>query len=1177
MEDCQLLRARRKCPFQVSWNGNQQCFHKHLDSLQNALGKGKVVWKRNEKPVETQFELKLVPYSEDLVWQFDEVSYCESIAFVHIFFVYVSSVDEYRSQIRHRISEWFGQLNKAQNLHWLIVFDSTKAREKKNRGSVLEKLKSDFAKYQDKLVEVCDGNSSATADFSQKVLQTFLASLDRFLANYEKSFAEMKGLWENDDWNLTSFVNQQFNLCRFFWNLSLYDTVSAELDKIDSLINEIIRNCGDNCPKWLRNLSDQSFGETCPLMRLMTHVEGVPENVSLAEFRTFLLANQILSYIFVYNSRKLKTALPSLMGRSETHQTLLTNDFANILLKCVSCSIQSLKIEVYELKMKHEDVQLRVWTSLVITDVIELIDQLFLPLNELNQEQNIVCHLINLKCNSIYEIFKCSESHQKKIVAAWLKSTVAQRNADVLGIKTAELLNVFRRTFLERSELEGSPDQGKTISEMTESVLINGIQIMQTFGWKKSSSALLHSLFVIYRETKDNLNLKLSLMKLLRSLFESCPLIDLLVYYCEMALEMIPDDLKRDKPMYFNVLFLLAQNSESSEKRVKYGQLLFSESANSQEIVKKYNFNYEIPAKFPILIRKVSETFIFSLLHSTVFFKSTLENLFDFPLKNCHVKIVFKKLSKNSTEPMNPLFFSQLTDQNVSRCAAKFRGLLLKDDYKDVMLKAVHEDEKNSQVIFETKCDLQPGTNELELTTFAGIIGSFALNHVEIRCEHLDFILCFQQSIADSPNVENVYLSIDSRKPSVSLGKKPEILLAGISQMITLNVTAGTEAISEESKLTVSYSGEPKSLMEFLGPNSWDDELISTIKPLDSHETTSIDVFLLMIVDGMHFSAEKSVLTVKQLQVEWRGQKWFIELEFLPIMTMKMSTTILENKVLFAVDLSRTDSFDFLELMLTEAELIYQEKDLKNSVVAKRLNPNLTKITAFSSQKIVWQLLHAESDRLASLNHLLRIKYKAVGQPHESSQCLLPHCAFSRDYKIEWNQEFVIGHTEYEINSQIAASENIALCRVHQECNLIVSLTALSGHSDSKIVATIDADPNHWTVLNNYSVVQMKKDCGVASFIVVPQQIGLLPYPSVYIHRCNPDYNDKDTNTDATILGERLNSYHRSQGKQMRVISTRHVGDDNISTGNASTTGSLKFTIKKVFKNVASRMDRDKD
>lgn len=231
--------------------------------------------------------------------------------------------------------------------------------------------------------------------------------------------------------------------------------------------------------------------------------------------------------------------------------------------------------------------------------------------------------------------------------------------------------------------------------------------------------------------------------------------------------------------------------------------------------------------------------------------------------------------------------------------------------------------------------------------------------------------------------------------------------------MITLNVTAGTDAISEKSQLSVSYNGEPKSLMEFLGPNSWTNEFITTIKPLDSHQSTSIDVFLLMVVDGIHFSAEKSVLTVKQLEVEWCGQKWIIELEFLPIMTLKMSTTILESKILFAVDLSRTDSFDFFELMLTEAELISQKKNSEKSVIAKRLNQNLTKITAFSSQKIVWELLHAESNKLTSLNHLLRIKYKAVGQPFESSQCLLPHCAFSRDYKIEWNQEIVIGHASF--------------------------------------------------------------------------------------------------------------------------------------------------------------------
>lgn len=62
------------------------------------------------------------------------------------------TVEEYKNKLRYDIVDWFAQLSKAQNNNWLIIYDSTKAREKKNRGSVLEKLKSDFAKYQEKLV-----------------------------------------------------------------------------------------------------------------------------------------------------------------------------------------------------------------------------------------------------------------------------------------------------------------------------------------------------------------------------------------------------------------------------------------------------------------------------------------------------------------------------------------------------------------------------------------------------------------------------------------------------------------------------------------------------------------------------------------------------------------------------------------------------------------------------------------------------------------------------------------------------------------------------------------------------------------------------------------------------------------------------------------------------------------
>uniref|UniRef100_A0AC35FLZ3 Uncharacterized protein n=1 Tax=Panagrolaimus sp. PS1159 TaxID=55785 RepID=A0AC35FLZ3_9BILA len=69
----------------------------------------------------------------------------------------------------------------------------------------------------------------------------------------------------------------------------------------------------------------------------------------------------------------------------------------------------------------------------------------------------------------------------------------------------------------------------------------------------------------------------------------------------------------------------------------------------------------------------------------------------------------------------------------------------------------------------------------------------------------------------------------------------------------------------------------------------------------------------------------------------------------------------------------------------------------------------------------------------------------------------------------------------------------------------------------------------------NYFVPVKESGVGQTSFIIIPRQIGLLPYPSVYIHhQCNPDFNEKDSISDTTALGERLLSYHRL-GKQQKI------------------------------------------
>ncbi|KAE9552305.1 hypothetical protein FO519_004491 [Halicephalobus sp. NKZ332] len=1132
----------------------------------------------NEKPVETNFELKLVPYSEDLVWQYGEVSYCESVAFVHIFFVYVSSVEEYRLNVRHRVSEWFGQLNKAQNSHWMIIFDSSKAKEKKNRGSILEKLKSDFAKHQEKLVEVCDGGSST--EMTQKISQTFIASLDRFLLNYEQAYAQLKGNWENDSWNLTTFVNQQFNLCRFLWNLSLYDAVSAELDKIDSLVNEIIRNSSENSPQWLQNLKNQSFGETCPLLRLLTHVEGVAENVSLIELRTFLLANQILSFIFIYNNRRSRTASPASPRTTEATQSMLKNDFANIMLKCASCTIQNLRAEIYELGVEYDQILFRVWISVVLTDVIELVEQLFVPLRKLTQDQNIVCHLVSLKCNSLYEIFACSESKPKKAIASWLKATVAQRNADILGSKTAELLNVLRRTFLDRTQLEGSPDQGKNLEELVEYVLIDGIQIFKEFGWEKSASVFLKFLFNVYKENSSENDKKATFMKLLNNLLENCPITEVLIENCETGMEMFLKDMKENRDTWMKILLLMSTRSEEIDKRRKYGEMLIQEAKKDDNQIKIYNFDFGVPTSFPILVKKVSELFIFSLLDAQMSLKITLENRFEFSLKDCTVKLFFKKLNKYTTEPLGPLFSCHMPDSNTSRCTAKTKGLRAREDYKEIMKVAVNEVEEGSPVfVLDGPVDLDPGLNVFELKTVADQVGSFALNHIEITVgPSLKFLLHYQQSIVDFPTLENVYLSIDLRKPNVTLKQKPDTLLAGIAQMISLNVTAGTNAVLEPSELKIKCKGEDP-VMEFLSDSEWTNELVLGIPSLEPYKGKTIDVYLYLPIDEMHFSAEKTILTTKQLQVEWLNEKWIIELGFLPILSLKMSTTIVETKVLFSLDISRSDDFNFFDILLLEANLNQKQSIMKPPFEAKLMNPKLEKIEAHSSHKIVWELPDSKIDKSIPLKHDLKLTYRAEKKSEsKNSSCFLPEFSFEKDYFFDWKQELGIGKAEYDICAQIIPAENIALCRVNQECGLLVSLKLISNHSDSRIVATVDADPHYWSLINKCAVVHMKESgIGQTTFTIIPRQIGLLPFPSVYIHRCNPDYNEKDPITEATVLGERLNSYHRFQGKQMRVIQMKPAAEDTGSMGSTSTTATLKTAMKRAFKTVASRMDREKD
>lgn len=63
----------------------------------------------------------------------------------------LKSFDEYRLNVRPDVSEWFANLNEASESHWIIFFDTSKvAKDKKMKSQLVDKLRSDFARFQNR-------------------------------------------------------------------------------------------------------------------------------------------------------------------------------------------------------------------------------------------------------------------------------------------------------------------------------------------------------------------------------------------------------------------------------------------------------------------------------------------------------------------------------------------------------------------------------------------------------------------------------------------------------------------------------------------------------------------------------------------------------------------------------------------------------------------------------------------------------------------------------------------------------------------------------------------------------------------------------------------------------------------------------------------------------------------
>ncbi|VDN58940.1 unnamed protein product [Dracunculus medinensis] len=224
---------------------------------------------------------------------------------------------------------------------------------------------------------------------------------------------------------------------------------------------------------------------------------------------------------------------------------------------------------------------------------------------------------------------------------------------------------------------------------------------------------------------------------------------------------------------------------------------------------------------------------------------------------------------------------------------------------------------------------------------------------------------------------------------------------------------------------------------------------------------------------------------------------WKFSLEFLPVMNLNMSTTLLEEKVLFEMQIIRP--WDDTWVMFPKEATLTRMKN-GPQLPAKLLNPKLTEIYPKSSYRIVWILPYSKPSQ-GSYEHQIILTYNIM--PVKAEDCDVPMNIFSRDY-LFMDEAFISAKgPSYELCAQLLSSQpGAALCRIDNECDMIISLRSLTNQVET-IMINLDSDPTFWDIRERNKFLCVKESgLGQISFSIIPKMVGFLPYPSINIYCC---------------------------------------------------------------------------
>uniref|UniRef100_A0A914KVU2 TRAPPC10/Trs130 N-terminal domain-containing protein n=1 Tax=Meloidogyne incognita TaxID=6306 RepID=A0A914KVU2_MELIC len=334
-----VFKANKKDPIRISWHGNEECFNKNQKIILDSIGNGVLQWKRDSHttnfPLNLRFQPSFVPFDADcsIIKNGNSNDNMPStFAFLHFYFIFPKNFEEYRISVRPEISEWFSDLTEANCQSWLIIFDSSRVKDKKNRSQINDKLKNDFAKFQNRIFESNEFSSEKSKSTLTSLIQNNLfSSFDNYSNNLINRLRKLKEIINEDNFVLSNFINEQFRLCLFYWSLGLFEQALIELDSLTSFFADSIRALAQkndsalNSLNWLKQLRPLPLDKCCILLNQQLY-NSSNDDWQLVRIHAHLLSHQILLSASLLSHRlNLANTPSSTQQHSQENQNIPSN------------------------------------------------------------------------------------------------------------------------------------------------------------------------------------------------------------------------------------------------------------------------------------------------------------------------------------------------------------------------------------------------------------------------------------------------------------------------------------------------------------------------------------------------------------------------------------------------------------------------------------------------------------------------------------------------------------------------------------------------------------------------------------------------------------------------------------------------------------------------------------